>query len=287
MATNEDFYQIIEQIPAGRVTTYGKVAEWAGSPGGAQAVGNALLNRPLGRPIPWQRVVNNDGDRGFLKGKAPVDQRALLEIEGIGFDARGFISLKQFGWGGPDSGQVLEYVADAADAEELDDEPTVGGSEIGVNTEFDGLSDADLLKRFADVMQEIRRRDITRGMNNPVADYAESLAAKALNAKVMPQSNTGYDLCGPDNARYEVKARRLNGSNKSRQLSAIRNLHDRHFDFLVGVLFNEDFTVYRAAIVPWEVVKDRAVYRKHTNAWNFQLKDEVWSLPGVKDLTLG
>lgn len=278
MATIEDFYRVIEQIPTGKVATYGQVAGWAGSPGAAQAVGNALRNRPAYRALPWQRVVNGDGKRGVLSASAPANQRKLLEDEGISFEVQGFIRLERYGWGGPGSLKdqpVLEAPQD--DLDDLDAPPS---------TDLHALDDAALFRLYADVMQEIRHRGLSKGMNNPIADYAEKLVAKALHAEVMPQSNTGFDLRGPGDIRYEVKARRMNRDRSSRQLSALRNLKDRHFDFLVGVLFNEDFTVYRAAIIPWEVVRDNAVYRPHTNAWVFHLRDGVWNLPGVKDLAL-
>lgn len=272
MATNEDFYRVIEQIPAGTIATYGQVAAWAGSPGAGQSVGNALRTRPLDRPLPWQRVVNADGKRGLLSAGAPADQRALLEQEGAEFAPDGSISLERWGWSGP---VAVE-----------DPEVEVGPTEEPPSAELASLSDAALLKRYAEVMQEILRRGLSKGMNNPIGDYAERLVAQALKADTMTQSNTGFDLRGPGDIRYEVKARRMNAARSSRQLSALRNLKDRHFDFLVGVLFNEDFTVYRAAIIPWEIVRDNAVFRPHTNAWVFHLRDSVWSLPGVKDLIL-
>ena len=72
---------------------------------------------------------------------------------------------------------------------------------------------------------------------------------------------------------------------QSRQLSAIRDLKGKQFDFLAGVLFSEDFTVQRACLVPISVVEGLAKYRKHTNAWIFYLSDEVWGQAGVVDVT--
>lgn len=82
-----------------------------------------------------------------------------------------------------------------------------------------------------------------------------------------------------------MKCRRLTRYNNSHQLSAIRNLEKAHFDFLAGVLFNEDFSVMRAALIPSQVVKDHAAFVKHTNAWKFVLRDSIWTLPGVEDIT--
>jgi hypothetical protein len=51
------------------------------------------------------------------------------------------------------------------------------------------------------------------------------------------------------------------------------------------VLFNEDFSVMKAALIPFQVVKDHAVFVRHTNGWKFVLRDSIWTLPGVEDIT--
>lgn len=151
---------------------------------------------------------------------------------------------------------------------------------------LESLDTPALLRLYAEIMAEMKTRGVSRGMNNPMADYAEQIVAKYLGAEVLPQSNAGHDLVGRDGTRYEVKARRMSASPSCRQLSALRGLEDHKFDFLVGVLFNEDFTVYRAALIPWEVVKANATFVKHTNAWNFILTDHIWDLPNVEDIII-
>jgi hypothetical protein len=68
-------------------------------------------------------------------------------------------------------------------------------------------------------------------------------------------------------------------------LSAIRDCEAAHFDYLAGVLFAENFCVLKACLVPHETVLALSKYRKHTNAHIFELKDELWALPGVVDIT--
>jgi len=147
------------------------------------------------------------------------------------------------------------------------------------------LSTRQLLKLYADLMTEMRSREIVRSSNGPGADIAEGLVAKALSLTLNAASTAGYDGIDPRGRKVEVKCRRLTRHNGSRQLSAIRNLESAHFDFLAGVLFNEDFTIMRAALIPYDVVKDHAVFVKHTNAWKFVLSDSIWTLPGVEDIT--
>jgi hypothetical protein len=53
----------------------------------------------------------------------------------------------------------------------------------------------------------------------------------------------------------------------------------------VAVLFNTDFTVQRAALVPVSTVRQHAARVDYVNAWRLILRDSVWSLPGVQDVT--
>ena len=81
------------------------------------------------------------------------------------------------------------------------------------------------------------------------------------------------------------KVRRITAHNVSRQLSFIRRLPDKTFDFLAGVLFNADYSVLRAAIVPHALLEPRCRFSKHANGWLFKLEEGVWSLPDVRDVT--
>jgi methylated-DNA-protein-cysteine methyltransferase-like protein len=81
-------YEVVKLIPPGRVTSYGAIAAYLGSPGAARMVGwamNASHNSP--EFIPAHRVVNRNG---LLTGKHHFDtpnvMRELLENEGLLFD---------------------------------------------------------------------------------------------------------------------------------------------------------------------------------------------------------
>ncbi|MFN2325703.1 MAG: MGMT family protein [Gemmatimonadales bacterium] len=94
---------VVGRIPRGRVATYGQVATLAGLPGHARQVGYALHALPDGSRVPWHRVVNVRGevvvrDVGAMPTLAASRQRALLEAEGVGFDARGRVVLPRFQW---------------------------------------------------------------------------------------------------------------------------------------------------------------------------------------------
>lgn len=95
-------YAVVRRIPHGRVVTYGQVAELAGMPGAARAVGAAMRASSPALGLPWQRVV---GKRGPNTGLVRIHdamgagmQRALLEAEGVAFTGAGGISLAEYGW---------------------------------------------------------------------------------------------------------------------------------------------------------------------------------------------
>lgn len=54
-------YQIVAQIPVGRVTTYGSIARVVPVPRGARGVGWALAQTPVTSHLPWWRVVSASG----------------------------------------------------------------------------------------------------------------------------------------------------------------------------------------------------------------------------------
>ena len=75
---------MIRKIPRGRVSTYGAVAKAAGYPRCARHV-SKVLNQVPG--LPWQRVLGSGG-RISLPGEYGLEQRFLLEAEGVRFKGR-------------------------------------------------------------------------------------------------------------------------------------------------------------------------------------------------------
>ena len=96
-----EFYAVVRRIPRGRVVTYGQVAELAGHPGAARAVG-AAMRASTGRGLPWQRVVGKHARNlarvAILDPVGGAVQRHLLEREGVAFTSAGYIRLDHFAW---------------------------------------------------------------------------------------------------------------------------------------------------------------------------------------------
>lgn len=74
-------YEAVKKIPKGHVATYGRIAEMAGEPKMARAVGNALHKNPDPEHIPCFRVVNAKGELSgsFAFGGAGAQERLLRE----------------------------------------------------------------------------------------------------------------------------------------------------------------------------------------------------------------
>ena len=99
----ERVYRVVQQIPRGKVASYGQIAAILGHPQAARTVGWALnaLTAERAVQVPWQRVINSAGRISISRADLSADiQRARLEEEGVEFDARGYIDWKRFGWVG-------------------------------------------------------------------------------------------------------------------------------------------------------------------------------------------
>jgi methylated-DNA-[protein]-cysteine S-methyltransferase len=76
--------EVVRTIPTGETMTYGEVAEAAGSPGAARAVGQALGHNPYPLAIPCHRVLAAGGRIGGFTADGGVDVKAkLLAAEGV------------------------------------------------------------------------------------------------------------------------------------------------------------------------------------------------------------
>ena len=106
--TYERVYQVVRQVPAGKVATYGQIAAIVGRCT-ARMVGYAMASLPSGSDVPWHRIINAQGKispRGARFGV--LEQQELLEEEGVEFDANHRIDLKRYRWAGPDLAWLLE-----------------------------------------------------------------------------------------------------------------------------------------------------------------------------------
>jgi methylated-DNA-protein-cysteine methyltransferase related protein len=103
----EQVWQLVRQIPRGKVASYGQIALMIPPPVGVDFesykafsprwVGGAMAACP--DDVPWQRVINSQGKISERPGAER--QRTLLEEEGVIF-LKDKVDMKKYGWKGPD-----------------------------------------------------------------------------------------------------------------------------------------------------------------------------------------
>ena len=96
----KDVYDVVRQIPKGRVTSYGAIAAFLGTKLSARLVGWAMNTAHAAKPkVPAQRVVNRNG---MLTGKnhfsTPTQMEELLEKEGIAVKNDTVMDFKNIFW---------------------------------------------------------------------------------------------------------------------------------------------------------------------------------------------
>jgi len=152
-----------------------------------------------------------------------------------------------------------------------------------LSLDFTTLSESELLQLHAGVIEELHKRGVVRTANNPVGDYTEWLVCDRLSLSLQPNSKASYDGIDSNGLRYQIKGRRSKPGNV--QLSVIRKLDQVGFDYLIAVVFNSDYTIRFAAKIPYSVVSEIAVYRKHVNGHVPNIRESIFQRLGVEDIT--
>ena len=90
---------VVEEIPSGKVASYGQIAALIGREKNSRLVGKVLSMAEFYGDYPCHRVVNREGKvaEGFAFGGSAI-QRKMLEDEGIVFEADGHIDLEKYLW---------------------------------------------------------------------------------------------------------------------------------------------------------------------------------------------
>ena len=97
-------HDAVRSVPSGRVASYGAIAELAGRPGAARAVG-AVLRSLEEDGVPWWRVINARGELTIPRiHHGRTLQRELLEAEGVTVDDDGRVDMERYGW--PEDGET-------------------------------------------------------------------------------------------------------------------------------------------------------------------------------------
>ena len=146
------------------------------------------------------------------------------------------------------------------------------------------LTNAELLTLSGGALAELRRRGVVRTANAPAGDLAERLVADAMGGELATNAQKSWDVLVRASAadtpaqRVQVKARVVTDPANAgqRQVSAFRSWDCESVMF---VLFDPLYRVRAAALVPTELVRQRAKYV------TFTASDRVFANDAM--LTLG
>lgn len=92
-------YEVVKQIPKGKVATYGQIARLLGSPRASRAVGYALHFNPSPIIIPCHRVVNRNGNLSEKFAFGGIEEHCkLLYNEGVIANDNMTVDLSKYQW---------------------------------------------------------------------------------------------------------------------------------------------------------------------------------------------
>jgi len=75
--------EIIQNIPTGKVSTYGEIAKQAGNSRASRQVSRVLSTSSKKYDLPWHRVINSKGKISLRSGDGFELQKAMLQSEGV------------------------------------------------------------------------------------------------------------------------------------------------------------------------------------------------------------
>ena len=144
------------------------------------------------------------------------------------------------------------------------------------------MSEIELLRTHAAIIDELKSRDVVKTHNNPIGDYTEWLVSTRMGLKLEPNSRASFDAKDATGTRYQIKGRRDSGTHI--QFSSIRNLDMKGFEFVIAVAFYDDYSIRLALKIPRRIIPEFAKYQEHTNAHNLILTDNTAKHPDVIDI---
>ncbi len=142
------------------------------------------------------------------------------------------------------------------------------------------------LKDYAAIINSLYSAGVVRTYNSPVGDCAEWIVSTKLNLLLEKNSKKGYDaIDDASGIRYQIKSRWMHPGKNSRELNVIRNYEEKQFDYLIAVIFGNDFEVAEAYKVPHDVIGEYFLYKEHQNGVVVTLGSNFIQDTRVEDIT--
>ena len=149
--------------------------------------------------------------------------------------------------------------------------------------ELDDMSLLELLQTSGAIIDELIRRGVARTRNNPIGDYTEWLVCNRLGLERQENNQAAFDAINAQGIRYQIKGRQSEAN--AVRFSTIRDLDQEGFDFVIAVVFNDDYSVRLAAMFSIDVVPRFAHYQQHVNGFTLTLTNNILEQDDVMDIT--
>lgn len=128
---------------------------------------------------------------------------------------------------------------------------------------LEGLRVKELLQLEAEIVVELRRRDLVRTNNKPLGDIAEQIVLLARGGILEPNSTKSHDISDPQGRRIQVKAMGTRRSGHASKFSPFRSFE---FDTAVFLVFDStNFDLVLSREVASMEIETVASYSQHTN----------------------
>jgi len=144
---------------------------------------------------------------------------------------------------------------------------------------------SQLMRTYFTILRLLRHNGIVRCLNNPVGGVTEWLVSTKLNLKLTPNPTKGFDAEDSNGARYQIKERWLATSHSSTKLSVLLDLNNKPFDYMVAVIFDEDFQVDIATQIPISFILKHSKCAEQDNSYRLTFTRKMLSSPSLFDLT--
>ena len=148
--------------------------------------------------------------------------------------------------------------------------------------ELDGMPTGDLLRLWGNIMRVLRDRNIIRS-RNVVGDIAEGLVCERLGLRMAENlAQRGYDATDGEGYSYQIKGRVSEANYVA--FGSLHGYEERGFDYLILVVFHENFQVRWAVRVPYAIVDRMVRYNNANQTWYPYLNRPAMEVNGVEDI---
>lgn len=132
------------------------------------------------------------------------------------------------------------------------------------------LDEIELLRLHGKILDAFEERQVCKTRNQPIAGYSRWLIKNKLGLQQVDNPNEKYDLYD-GKVKYLVRSRQIS-KNKNIPFGVIRNIHESNFDNLITIVYDKDFNIIEAYMIPIDVLLNKVVYNGYQNGYILRRK---------------